>query len=88
MKQVSSILNRLLRPPLWALIGVPAVSFASLAAVFACHYEDHALAYLTVWRPIIWRRALCVLIWSSVTAAEPRRGHAAATAGRHDCCFC
>ncbi len=46
MKQVSSILNRLLHPPLWALIGVPAVSFASLAAVLACHYEDHALAYL------------------------------------------
>ena len=46
MKQASSILNRLLHPPLWALIGVPAVSFASLAAVFACHYEDHALAYL------------------------------------------
>ena len=46
MKRASIILNRLLHPPLWALIGVPAVSFASLAAVFACHYEDHALAYL------------------------------------------
>ena len=64
MKQASSILNRLLHPPLWALIGVPAVSFASLAAVFACHYEDHALAYL-----IYSMSAYSLVLWA---AAAPK----------------
>ena len=45
MKQATELLKRLLHPPAWALIGIPIVAFPALAAVFACQYEDHALAY-------------------------------------------
>lgn len=47
MKQrIKNIVNRLLHPPLLALIGIPVVSFSALAAVFIRQYQDNGLAYL------------------------------------------
>lgn len=72
MKRIGSFLQRALHPPVWALICVPVVSFATLAAVFTGHYEDSAPAYL-----VYGMSAYSLAVWVAAVPGLTRRAKAA-----------
>lgn len=77
MKRVRSILHILLHPPVWTQILIPLLSFAALAATFACHYESNAPAYL-----IYCMSAYSLAIWVAAIPGLTRRAKSAMINGR------
>lgn len=77
MRRVGSFLRRALHPPVWALVCVPAVSFAALAAVFVGQYEDSAPAYL-----VYGMSAYSLAVWVAAVPGLTRRAKAAIMGSR------
>ena len=77
MKRIGSFLRRALHPPVWVLICVPVVSFATLAAVFTGHYEDSAPAYL-----VYGMSAYSLAVWVAAVPGLTKRAKAAIMGSR------
>lgn len=77
MSRTRMILQKLLHPPVWALICIPVLSFSALAAIFTCQSTKSTLTYL-----VYGMSAYSLTIWSVAVPALAKRVKSAVTGNR------
>lgn len=77
MGRAKQLLQRLLHPPVWALVSIPLVSFAALIAVFVRQSTKNTLTYI-----VYGMSAYSLVLWTAAAPGVTRRVKSAIMNGR------